>query len=143
LEFVTSLAQYGVFDNEDMEKFVNTYLSPDSRIRFLKSKAGALLSNYSQTVIAEMGEIEIMAEPWQYIPYLGLALEDDNGVIWQLKRMDTATTGETTTLFSGNDLVYFIETGAGITIIGKYPEQPYTIKFLSSLENQTMASDTK
>jgi hypothetical protein len=135
VEFATNLAQYGVFDNEDMEKLVNTYLDPDSRILFHRSKVGALLSDYSQTVVAEMGEIEILAEQWKYIPYLGLAREDDNDVSWQLKRMDIAATGEPETLFSGNDLIYFIETGAGIAIVIKNQDQPYTINFLAPVES--------
>jgi hypothetical protein len=130
LEFVTALAQYGVFDNEDMERFANTYLDPASDMAFRKSKVRALLSEYSERVTAEMGEIDIMGEPWPYIPYLGLMLEDGNDLSWELKRIDTGTTAEPETLFSGNNLVYFLKTGAGIAIVDKGQNQPYTIELL-------------
>ena len=136
LEFVTKLAQYGVFDDEDMRKFVNTYLNPDSRMRFHKSKVGALLSKYSELVTEEMRKIDILNERWQYIPYLGLALEDDGNTIWKLKKLDIATKDEPAILFKGDNLVYFTKSGAEMAVICKKQDQPYEVKILSGIKDK-------
>jgi hypothetical protein len=136
LEFVTSLSPYGVFDDEYMDRFVNTFLDPDSKMNFQRAKVGALLADYSQAITEEMGNTEMLAEPWQYIPYLGLVLENGGDASWELKRIDLTAAGEEEILYSGDGLVYFINTGTGIAVIRKGQDQPYRIEFLSDVDNR-------
>lgn len=135
LEFVTRLAQYGVFDDEDMQKFVNTYLNPDSRIKFINLKASALLSKYSEKIIEKMKKIDVLNEPWQYIPYLGLVLEGDSNTIWKLKKVDIATKDEPVILFEGDNLEYFIKSGGNIAVVRKGQDQPYKVNILTGIED--------
>jgi len=135
LEFVTRLAQYGVFDDEDMQKFVNTYLNPDSRIKFINLKASALLSKYSEKIIEKMKKIDVLNEPWQYIPYLGLVLEGDSNTIWKLKKVDIATKDEPVILFEGDNLEYFIKSGGNIAVVRKEQDQPYKVNILTGIED--------
>lgn len=137
LEFVTKLARYGVFDDEDMQKLVNTYLNPDSTIKFFNLKAGALLSRYSEEIAKKMRKIDILGESWEHIPYLGLVLGDNGSTTWRLKKVDVAAKAERVVLFEGDNLIYFIKSGAEIAVISKAQDQLYDVKILSNrISNQ-------
>lgn len=137
LEFITKLASYGVFDNEDMQKFVNTYLNPDSVIHFHNSKTGALLSQYSNgKIVLKMREIDALNEQWKYVPYLGLVLGDDGNTTWKLKKVNINAESKPVVLFEGDNLIYFTKSGANIAVICKGQDQPYNVKILPIVEDK-------
>ena len=138
LEFVTRLAQYGVFDGEDMQRFVNTYLNADSTIHFRNSKAGALLANYSQEIQDKMREIDILSEPWQHIPYLGLVLGEQGDTTWKVKKIEISTKGQPVTQVEEDNLLYFlpVNNGSELAVICKESDQPYNVRILSNAAHE-------